>query len=387
MAAKSFLFFVLILSVIIDPGRLWARDGSSNVASGTASTSPSVDATQSNERESVPRNFDIQRLAEGVYAVIRKEPTGFMVDANNVLIINEDDVVVVDSNGAPSITKEVLAALRKLTTKPVKYVINTHWHDDHIRGNQVYREAFPAVEFVGHQTLRDYLPTQGAINRKQFLAGAPQFLEVLKSSLAKNKSLSGADLSAEERASHTSDVRLAELVLSEGAAAQTILPTITITDRLTFYRGDRVIDIMHLGAGHTAADIVVHLPKEKILITGDLVVWPVPLVGDPQSHIGAWPATLDKLCALNPTTVVPGHGPVLHDLSYLKTLGAMFASISKQTNAAVSRGETLEQTRKSVNLDEYQKLLAGESPVRRLLFGNYVAFPAVGAAFREASAK
>jgi cyclase len=387
MAGKSIVTLVLVSCAVIGPYRLARLEKASDVAFSTTISNPATAATQSNESESAARNFDLQKLAGGVYAVIRKEPPGFMVDANNVLIINDDDVVVVDSNGAPSITKEVLAALRKLTNKPVKYVINTHWHDDHIRGNQVYREAFPGVEFIAHQAMRDYLPAQGAINRKQFLEGAPQFLEVIKGSLQKNKSLTGNDLPAEERASHLSDIKLAELVLSEGAAAQTILPTITIADRLTLYRADRVIDILHLGPGHTGADIVVHLPKERILITGDLVVWPVPLVGDPQSHIEEWPSTLDKLCALDPNTIVPGHGPVLHDLSYLKTLGAMFASISKQTKEAVSRGETLEQTRKSVKLEEFQKQLAGESPVRRLLFSNYVAYPAVSVAFREASAK
>lgn len=333
------------------------------------------------------RNFAVQKLAEGVYAVIRQEPPGFMVDANNVFIINEEDVIVIDANGAPAITTQVLAALRRLTSKPVKYVINTHYHDDHIRGNQVYRAAFPGVEFIAHSFAREYLPKQGVENRKNFLEGAPGFLTELKSSLAKNKSLLGGDLTAEERASLDSDIRLAELVLSEGAAAQTVLPSITVNDRLTLHRGARVIDIRHPGNGHTAADLVVHLPQEGILITGDLVVWPVPLVGNPQSHIGEWAETLDQLRALQPSIIVPGHGPVLRDDTYLKTLSGMFASISKQTTAAVARGETLEQARKSVNLTEFRQQLAGDSPVRKLLFGNYVAFPAVAAAYEEAKAK
>jgi hypothetical protein len=70
-----------------------------------------------NPQQSPARNFDVQKLADGVYAVIRKDLPGLMVDANNVFIINDDDVVVVDANGAPSITREVLAALRKLTDK------------------------------------------------------------------------------------------------------------------------------------------------------------------------------------------------------------------------------------------------------------------------------
>ena len=337
--------------------------------------------------QSVAGNFEVQKIAEGVYAVIRKDLPGLMVDANNVFIINDDDVIVVDANGAPAITKEVLAALRKLTSKPVRYVINTHYHDDHIRGNQVYRDAFPNVEFIAHAFAREYLPNQGAVNRKNFLEGAPRFAADIRGLVAQNKSLTGADLTDEERASYTSDLRLIDLVLSEGAQAQTVLPTITLEDRLTLYRGNRVIDIRHIGNGHTAGDIVVHLPKENILITGDLVVWPVPLVGNPQSHVGEWASTLEKLIALRPAIIVPGHGPVLRDVTYMKLLADMFASIKKQTEAAVSRGENLEQARKSVNLADFRSQIAGDSAVKKFSFSMYVAGPAVAAAFREASEK
>jgi len=231
------------------------------------------------------KNFKVEKLADGVYAVIRQDAVGFMVDANNVFIVNDSDVVVVDANGAPGITREVIAALKKITNKPVRYVINTHWHDDHIRGNKAYRDAYPGVEFMGQSTMRDYLPAQGATNRKNFLVGAPQFLQMLKQLLATGKSLSGAPITDEERVSMASDTLLAGYVLSDGASAEAILPTITVDDRLTLHRGNRVIDIRHLGSGHTSADLVVHLPNEGIVITGDLVVNPIPLVGNPQSHV------------------------------------------------------------------------------------------------------
>jgi glyoxylase-like metal-dependent hydrolase (beta-lactamase superfamily II) len=384
MPSKNVVVILVLLVWLNAPSALPSHE-----LNDPASTQPPhrLNPPQAGGLTSPARNFDVEKLAAGVFAVIRKESPGLMVDANNVFIINDDGVVVVDSNGAPSITTEVLAAIRKLTDKPVKFVINTHWHDDHIRGNQVYRDAFPGVEFIGHAAMREYLPKQGAVNRKQFLEGAPRFLEVIKAALAKNKSLAGTDLSSEERASYLSDIRLAEFVLSDGGSASAILPTIAIEDHLTLYSANRVIEIRHLGRGHTASDVIVYLPNERILITGDLVVWPIPLVGDPQSHIREWPATLEKLLELNPATIVPGHGPVLHDGNYLKTLAAMFTSIWRQTEAAVSRGETLEQTRKSVRLDDFQKQLAGNSPIRRLLFSNYVASPAVAVAFREASAR
>lgn len=335
----------------------------------------------------VAANFAVEKIAEGVYGVIRKDLPGLMVDANNVFIINEDDVIVVDSNGAPAITREVLAALRKLTDKPVKYVINTHYHDDHIRGNQVYREAFPKVEFIAHAFAREYLPNQGAANRRDFLAGAGDFLKYLKGLLAENRSLLGGEMTGDERDSLSSDTRLAELVLSEGAQAQTILPTITVENRLTLHRGGRIIDIRHIGHGHTGADLVVHLPKEEIVITGDLVVAPIPLVGNPQSKIGEWAMALERLTALQAKIIVPGHGQIMRDDTYLKQLAGLFASIKQQTEAAINRGETLEQARKSVNLEPYRKQLAGESRSRTIAFNMYVAGPAVAAAFREATQK
>jgi cyclase len=338
-------------------------------------------------RLSVAANFDVQKIAEGVYAVIRKDLPGLMVDANNVFIINDEDVIVVDANGAPAITRQVLEALRKLTDKPVKYVINTHYHDDHIRGNQVYREAFPNVEFIAHAFALDYLPNQGAVNRKNFLEGAGGFLKDLKGLLAENRSLLGGEMTAEERDSLSSDIQLAELVLSEGAQAQTILPTITVDNRLTLHRGNRIIDIRHFGQGHTGADLVVHLPKEEIVITGDLVVAPIPLVGNPQSNIGGWAFALERLTALQAKIIVPGHGQIMRDDSYIKLLANLFASIKRQTLAAVGRGETLEQARRSINLEEFRKSLTGDSRPRKIAFNMYVAGPAIAAAFREATEK
>jgi cyclase len=331
------------------------------------------------------RRFTVTPLADGVYAVIRDDRPGFMVDANNLFIVNERDVVVVDSNGAPAITKQVVAALKRLTDKPVRYVVNTHYHDDHIRGNQVWRDAYPGVEFIAHAFAREYLPGQGAINRKNFLAGAPPFLDDLRTALGAGKNLMGGPLTSEERDSLESDVSLAGLVLSEGEKAETVLPTITVADRLTLERGSRVIDILHLGSGHTAADLVVHLPREGIVATGDLVAWPVPLVGDPQSHIAEWGTTLAKLRDLHASILVPGHGPILRDDAYVRTLQEMFTSITAQAQDAVQSGAAGEAARRRIDLQPYRDRLAGDSPVRRGLFQMYVAQPAVAAALREAA--
>src|SRR6185312_6129298 len=340
---------------------------------------PVLTAGQSNQ-------FEMVKVGEGVYAAIRKEPPGLTVNGNSVFIINADDVVVVDTTLTPGTAKEELAALRKLTDKPVSCVINTHWHDDHIMGNTVYREAFPRAEFIAHQRTREYLPATGLTNRKQAMSpqGYPGFISFLRQSLEKGQGPGGAPLTEEERTTLASDLKIAESYMAENPSVEIVLPTITLEDHLTIHRGERTIDIRYLGRGHTSGDIVVHLPKEGILITGDLVIWPVPYVGNPQSHPGDWSATLEKLIALHATTIIPGHGPVLRDDAYLKLMARLFASIKEQVAASVAKGETLDQTRKAVNLAELKKQFTGESTMRRMVFNNYVIGPAIEAAYNDA---
>ena len=331
--------------------------------------------------------IDIEKLADGVYAAIRKEPPGLTVNANSVFIINDDDVIVVDSTLTPASAREALAELRKLTPKPVRYVVNTHWHDDHISGNKTYRDAFPGVEFIAHTRTREYLPTTGLANRKSALGpdGYPAFIGALKNRLQKDVSVFGGPMDAEERATYASDIGIAEAFVRE--PTEVVLPTITLDERLTLYRGARTIDIRFLGRGHSSGDIVVHLPHEGIVVAGDLVMAPVPYVGSPQSHPREWSATLGKLLALKPAIVVPGHGPVLRDDAYIRQMAALFASIDTQVRAAMARGETAEQVARSVKLDEAEKTFAGSSRMRKLVFRNYVAGPAVDAAYLDATAK
>jgi glyoxylase-like metal-dependent hydrolase (beta-lactamase superfamily II) len=332
--------------------------------------------------------FDVVKLAEGVYAAVRRDPPGFAVESNSLFVIGDDGVIVVDSQSNLAATRETLAALRKLTDKPVRYVVNTHWHDDHVVGNQVYAEAFPGVAFVAHAATRAYLPTKGAAARKSWHEGGlSQFVEQLRNILKGGVNSKGEPLDEEQRASLASDIALGEGYMTVPADFRPVLPTVTLEDKLTIYQGGREVDVLYLGRGHTSGDVVVYLPREGIVAAGDLVVWPVPFVGSDQSHVGDWGATVEKLIALKPSIIVPGHGPVMHDDSYPRLVERLMDSIKQQVGAAVARGETLEQARKDVNLDEMRKAFAGDSKVRNTLFSVYVVGPAVESAFNDATAK
>lgn len=326
-------------------------------------------------------HLDVQKLADGVYAAIRKEPPGLMFNANSVFIVNDDDVIVVDTNMTPTSARETLAALRSITTKRVKTVINTHWHDDHILGNQVFRDKYQDVEFIGHASAMTDLPGAGAAQRRQLLDLSPRMVTQFLLSIEQQKSLGGGLMTDEERASYTSDIAAAEQYAADAPLTQVVMPTRTVDDQLTLLRGSRTIEIRHLGRGHTAGDLIVHLPRERIVVAGDLVVWPSPVVGS-SSHPLEFGATLEKLIALDPAMIVPGHGPVMRDTSYPKRVVRLLASLTAQVGAAVSRGDTLEQTRKAVQLGDFKKEFAGDSQLVGYLFDSYVASPGVAAAYR-----
>jgi cyclase len=335
-----------------------------------------------------PAKFDVVKLAEGVYAAVRKDPPGFAVESNSLFVIGDDGVIVVDAQSNAAATRETLAALRTLTDKPVRVVVNTHWHDDHVVGNQVYAESFPGVQFVAHAATRAYLPAEGAANRRKWHEGGlSQFVELLRGFVRDNKSFGGGAIDDEERASYLSDISLGEGYMTVPAGYAPVLPTVTLEERLTLYQGSRAVEILFLGRGHTSGDVVVRLPRESVVAAGDLVVYPVPLVGSDQSHVSDWAATLEKLLALKASVILPGHGPLMRDDSYVRQVARLMDSVNGQTRAAVARGETPDAARKGVKLDEFRKLFAGESRVRNALFSMYVAGPAVASAYADATAK
>src|SRR5688500_18895665 len=161
------------------------------------------------------RNFNVEKIADGIYAVIRTEPASLWFNPNNVFIIGKSNVIVVDSNISSEYTREILAELRKLTEKPVKYVINTHWHEDHIIGNRVYRDAFPGVKFVGHRSTLVDLPEVGGANRNGTLHNGKGYIGLMEGMLEIGENLAGQNVSEEQRLQYANDQELLSSYLPE----------------------------------------------------------------------------------------------------------------------------------------------------------------------------
>jgi glyoxylase-like metal-dependent hydrolase (beta-lactamase superfamily II) len=324
----------------------------------------------------------LQQIAPDVYVWQRTEPSGLAVYANNVFIIRENDVIVVDTDMRPSITRGIIAQLKQLTPKPVSHVINTHWHDDHFVGNAAYREAYPGVRFVGHRSTPEDLRTLGAPNRKGMIDGIPPMLDQLRKGLAAGQNLAGQPLSAEARAAHEADLIWGEAYLKEVPAAAVIEPDVLVDERLQLGTAARPVDVLHAGPAHTRADLIVHLPIEGVVIAGDVLIHPIPLLGN--ANLTGWMTALDRIAALQPRLLVPGHGPVMPDLGYLSLTREFLADLRARVAEQAGRGATLEETRKAIDLSAWRTKFAGDSTHRAFIFGFYTAGPGIAAAHAEA---
>jgi cyclase len=325
-----------------------------------------------------------RELAPGVHAVLT-DPRGLISDSNVLLVINESDVVVVDANILPQSARHVVAEIRKLTDKPVRYVVNTHWHSDHHYGNAVYRDAYPGVEFIQHpftraQIIARDIPTLA----KNVAENYPRVIASYEKALVDGKLADGREVTPERRATINELLRIYRAFVGEMGATAPIPGTVTVTDSLVLHRGARRIVIRYLGRGNTAGDLIVHLPQERIVATGDLVVSPSPFGF--FSHYGDWSATLRALKGIDAATILPGHGGIMTDWTYVDRLIELIESVWTQVKAAVADGADLEATRKRVNLDAFRDRFAGTDPRLVSSFTNNFVTPSVEAAWRELTA-
>lgn len=340
-------------------------------------------------RATEPPGFTVETLAPGVHALVRTKAPGYFLDANVLFVVNDDDVLVVDANLTPSSAEASIAALRKLTPKPVRYLVNTHRHHDHVGGNEVYRREFPGVEIVGSEAMRGDLESFGKATMDGWTGWAAEMAAGIPQRLASGEGPSGQPLSAEERASLEGDLAAARALVADSPRMHVVAPTLTVTDRMTLQRTrgseKRTIEILALGKGHTRGDLVVWLPQEKIAATGDLLVAPVPLVGADQSYVEEWIGTLDRLQALGAATYLPGHGNVQRGDAQLVLYRDFLRSALEQTRAAMAKGLSAEEALAAdgtIDLAAFRDRMAGENPVLRRLFANWGRIPAVTALYR-----
>ena len=305
--------------------------------------------------------YTVEKLADGVHAVIYDADV--YVEGNTLIVINEEDVLVVDANAGLTTARATIEEIKKLTTKPVRYLVNTHWHDDHVFGNQAYAEAYPGVQIVAHPLTRQDIVDHAFANNAFVLDLIEADIVRLGGYLETNTYREGKPLTPELKTRVENALRTRKEMLADRTNFRAVPPTVDVADSLTLTRGSRTIDIRFLGRGNTRGDLVVYLPKERIVATGDLVVAPIPYATNVYAH--EWVKTLDRVMTLPATTILPGHGPVMRDWTYVQRVKSTIEQTLAGVAAAKKEGLTIAQTTERVQLAEARDAFVQGSETRR----------------------
>ncbi len=325
----------------------------------------------------------VTKLAEGVYEIEHQDSGDGFASGNTTVIIGERQVLVVDSCFLPSAAREDIAQIRQWTAKPVAFLLNTHFHNDHNLGNEEYMKAFPALTVVAHvETKKDMdMFGPGSAGREE------KGIASLQRMLDTGKLNGGRDLTAEEKTEVKTALAHRLPVMEELRKVKFQSATLAFDRDFSIDLGNREVLIKFLGRGNTAGDAVAYLPNEKIVAAGDLVVHPLPYIYD--GYPVEWIQTLQNLTQLDAAAIVPGHGPVLRDKTYLLLLRDLMQSAVDQLNAYLKRTgpamfRTLDEVKAAIDLTPFRQRFAGEDKDLAASFDDMAA-NLVKVAFAEAS--
>jgi glyoxylase-like metal-dependent hydrolase (beta-lactamase superfamily II) len=289
--------------------------------------------------------FRFNKVAEGVYHALG---TGSLtVVGNSSVIVNDRDVVIVDDHVSPAAAWVLLDEIKTLTNKPIRTVVNTHFHYDHAHGNQIFD---PTVEIIGHEYTREMLMGGKSLAMPLF----KNYVEGLPGSLANLRQRLAAETDTAAKTRLQTQLQVAENNAASQAQLRTVPPNVTLRTNLTLFRGDREIQIRHLGRAHTAGDVVVFLPGEKIVMTGDMLTSTLSNMSD--AYVNEWADTLEELKRLDFTTVMPGHGDAFTDRkkidafqAYLRDVWTEVSRLKQQGVPAAEAAKRADLTRHRVN--------------------------------------
>lgn len=289
------------------------------------------------------QSFDIVKVSEGVWAAIPKQ--GVPVGSNGAFVVNDDDVLVVDTHYRPSYARELLGEIKKVTPLAVRYVVNTHWHNDHTQGNQAYINAWPkGVEFLSHTNAREDILAKAIPSIKDSLLALPKQIADLEKQAA---AASGAD--AERLLAQAADRKA---YLAELRQIEITLPTLTFDRSAVLHKPSREIQLLYFGRGHTRGDVVVYLPREKVAVMGDLLTAGIPFARD--AYPSEWADTLAQVAKLDIQKVVPGHGGVKEGRKIIEDRVGFLRDLVAQVKKGASEGKDAKAIQASLDLARWE---------------------------------
>lgn len=274
--------------------------------------------------------MQLQEIAKDVYTCLQSDRG---LGWSNSGLINRGGGLVVDTFWDLRSTRELIESYSRVWREPARRVFNTHHNGDHCYGNQL----FPQAEIIGHRLCAAGLAREN-----------PQALQMLRSMVNSEDPA----LAAFARALSVWDFEGIELTL----------PTTLIEDRLELDLDGVAVELIHVGPAHTAGDVIAHLPDQRVVFAGDVLFRLCTPIGWDGTFDG-WIAALDRIVALDPEVVVPGHGP-LCSVEGPREMKAYLVYVREESRRHFDAGLTALEAAKKIDLGPY----ANWTEPERILF-------------------
>jgi glyoxylase-like metal-dependent hydrolase (beta-lactamase superfamily II) len=280
--------------------------------------------------------YELRQVAPGVWVAIAQGVPYYV--ANSVVIIGDEGVLLVDSGAGTREAHVLRAAIRTITSLPVRDIVDTHFHFDHALGHA----AFPDAVTIGHVATRAGL----ALGQHQPTLAAN--LQGMPARIAELRAKAEAEADSEKRAALLEEAASLDAYRQQLAAHVPSPSRLTFTTQLTVWLGTREVRVLHLGRGHTAGDTVVYLPAERLICTGDLFNGYIGYMGD--AYVDEWVATLDRLAQLDFRIIVPGHGRPFEGRDAIAPVQACLRDIWRQAEHLRSAGLSAQEAAARIDL-------------------------------------
>jgi glyoxylase-like metal-dependent hydrolase (beta-lactamase superfamily II) len=293
--------------------------------------------------------FTIEKVGDGVFAALAKPQA--MTNCNAAIFVLSRDVLVVDAHSKPSAAASLLAQIRKeVTDKPVRYLVNTHFHWDHTQGDRAYQAANAGVEIIASETTKQLMTRLQRDRLKESLDGIPAMMDTLRARLARAKAPA-------EREWCNEQLRQLAAYEREMNSYPLELPTKTFAETHVIQDSSGEVHLGFHGKAHTAGDIQVFSPSRKLIAAGDAVIGFLPNLND--GYPRQWPKTIDALGALKFDRLIGGHGAVQQGRTRLTQFRNYIEDLTARVERAKKAGTPLAELQKSITARSLPTLQSG----------------------------
>lgn len=374
-------------AVCLPPSSFIAGVTALALACAVAAPAALAQGLQPNTHEAPGHVLQIEAIQSGLWLI--RQPEAFQLQPiGNVTVIEQTNgLVIVDTGGSPGAGRRVVELIRSVSDKPVEAVIISHWHGDHPLGLSSILEAWPRAKVIAHEQTARHL-TGAAMRDFPQASPAPErdlaFSERARQARDRLAQMA-EDLNRPdwERLGYAAALPAFLALEADMAGVHVIAPNQTFATRLTLHDPKTPVEILHLGRANTDGDALVWLPRQRVVITGDIVVAPIPFGFG--SYPADWIEVLNQIIGLDFTLLVPGHGPVQEDIVYLETLAAMLAAVRADAQEATDLGLDLAQTRARMDLTTFRDWFSQGDAWLAFWFDRYWTAPITAAAWKEAA--